>query len=83
MDKKQIEEKISEIIKEHSQFNKDKISLEMDLRDNFGIDSITLVEMLVEIEGAFGIAIDSSLLTYDSFSTGNMISQYVFNTINS
>jgi len=77
MQREEIEEKICEILKGKSQFNGDNIQLDCDLRDNYGIDSIALVELLIDIECEFDITIDSSLLTYECFSTGNAISEYV------
>jgi acyl carrier protein len=82
MKKEDIEKKVCEILKSRSQFNGDNIELNLDLRDNYGIDSIALVELLIEIECEFDITIDSNLLTYDCFSTGNAISEYVFNKVN-
>ncbi|PYG88229.1 acyl carrier protein [Ruminiclostridium sufflavum DSM 19573] len=78
MKKEEIEQKISELLKGRSQFNGDNIKLDCDLRDNYGIDSIALVELLIEIECEFDISIDSNLLTYEYFSTGNAICDYVF-----
>lgn len=77
MKREEIEKKISELLKSRSQFNGDNIKLDCDLRDNYGIDSIALVELLIEIEAEFDICFDSNLLTYDYFSTGNAICDYV------
>ncbi len=78
MEKSTLEKKVLEIISERSQFNKDNIIPDNDLRDNYGIDSIILVEMLIEIEEVFGVTFDSSMLSYEYFSTAKSISDYVY-----
>lgn len=78
MDKQAIDEKLKAITKENCKFNSDRIQFDADLRDNYGIDSIVLVEMLVAIEAAFDITIDSNLLTYDCFSTVGKIADYLY-----
>jgi acyl carrier protein len=82
VDKQAIDEKLGAIIKENCKFNSDQIQFDLDLRDNYGIDSIVLVEMLVAIEAAFDITIDSNLLTYDCFSTMGKITDYLYQQLN-
>ncbi len=77
MQKQEIQSRICEVVGRLGQFNNDNVTLDKDLRDNYGVDSIVLVELLVEVEDIFGITFDSSLLTYDSFSTVGSISEYV------
>lgn len=77
MQKQEIQSKICEIVGRLGQFNNDNVQADNDLRDHYGVDSIVLVELLVEIEDVFGITFDSSLLTYDTFSTVGSISDYV------
>lgn len=82
MQKQEIETKICESIKSISQFNSESIEMDKDLRENYGIDSIALVTLLVDLEGEFGIAFDSSLLSYDNFSTARAISEYIYGKLN-
>ena len=77
MERSEIEKKVCAIVKGKSQFNKEDINMESDLRDNYGIDSIVLVEMLVEMEEVFGMNFDSSMLSYEHFSTANSIVDYI------
>ncbi len=78
MQRQEIEMKVCESIKGISQFGAEEgIGLEKDLRENYGIDSIALVTLLVELEGSFGITFDSSMLTYDNFSTAGAIAEYI------
>ncbi len=81
MQKNDIQSKVCELVSKLGQFNNDNIEVDSDLRDNYGIDSIVLVELLVEIEDAMGITFDSSSLSYDTFSTVNSITDYVLEKI--
>lgn len=83
MQKQEIESKVCEAVSRVAQFNNDNIEVSSDLRDNYGVDSIVLVELLVELEDIFGITFDSSSLTYDTFSNVNSITDYVYNELNS
>ncbi|MFC5468078.1 acyl carrier protein [Cohnella suwonensis] len=77
MDKSTIEQKVCQWVKEKATVPCGEIMPEADLRDNYGIDSIALVELLVDIECAFDITFDSASLTNDYFSTAKSISEYV------
>ncbi len=82
MQKQEIQSKVCEVVSRLGQFNNDNVQVDSDLRDNYGVDSIVLVELLVEIEDLFGITFDSSLLTYETFSTVGSISDYVCGRLN-
>ncbi|QMV40977.1 acyl carrier protein [Cohnella cholangitidis] len=77
MDKSIIEQKVCQWVREKATVPSEEIALDADLRDNYGIDSISLVELLVEIECAFDMTFDSASLTNDYFSTAGSISEYV------
>jgi acyl carrier protein len=81
MQKQDVVSKVCELVSRLGQFNNDNVEVDSDLRDNYGIDSIVLVELLVEIEDALGITFDSSSLSYDTFSTVGSISDYVYEKI--
>ncbi len=83
MQRQEIESKVCEVVSRVAQFNNENVVADSDLRDNYGVDSIVLVELLVEIEDIFGITFDSSSLTYETFSTVNSITDYVNNILNS
>jgi len=78
MEKSEIEQKIREMIKERAPIPSDTIQMNEDLRENYGVDSLVLVELLVEIECVFDITFDSSSLTNEFFSTAGTISDYVY-----
>ena len=82
MDKQLIQSKVCEIVRKHSLFNGDSMSMDFDLRDKYGIDSIALVELLVDIECEMGITIDSNTLSYDNFSTTGRIVEYLSSQLN-
>jgi acyl carrier protein len=82
MQTQEIQGLICEVVSRLGQFNNDNVQVDSDLRDNYGVDSIVLVELLVEIEDIFGITFDSSLLTYETFSTVGSISDYVCGKLN-
>lgn len=83
MQKKEIQSKVCEAVSKLCKFNNDNIQVDADLRDNYGIDSIVLVELLVELEDAFDMTFDSSSLSYDIFSTINSITDYIDGKLNS
>lgn len=82
MRKQEIEQKVCEAVSRLGQFNTDNVQVDSDLRDSYGVDSIVLVELLVEIEDIFGLTFDSSSLTYETFSTVRSIADYVYNKLN-
>ncbi|QNU66702.1 acyl carrier protein [Ruminiclostridium herbifermentans] len=82
MTKSEIESRICEIVQTYSQYDGDNIQLQGDLREDYGIDSISLVELLVDIESQFDITFDSSFLTYESFSTAGSIADYINEKLN-
>ncbi len=82
MGREEIEQRVIDVVKKHCQFQADKIETDKDLRDNYGIDSILLVDLLIEIEMDFDISIDGNLLTYDNFSTVKEIAEFVMKKLN-
>jgi acyl carrier protein len=83
MVKREIEEKVCELVKGYCQFEGEEVQLDGDLRDSYGIDSITLVELLVDMESQFDVVFDSSFLTYESFSTAGNLADYIDQKTNS
>ncbi len=82
MTKSEIESKICELVQTYSQFDGDNVQLSGDLREDYGIDSIALVELLVDIESQFDVTFDSSFLTYESFSTAGSIADHINEKLN-
>lgn len=82
MTKKEIESRICELVQTYSQFDGDNVQLNGDLREDYGVDSIALVELLVDIESQFDVTFDSSFLTYESFSTAGSIADHINEKLN-
>lgn len=67
------ENKIIEILK--NRFDKDEISRDMNLRKDFKVDSISLLEMIMDIEDEFNIEIDTEAIA--GFNTvGDLIDYF-------
>jgi acyl carrier protein len=77
MNKAELDQKICGIIRQRAPLQTDEVRMDADLRETYGVDSIVLVELLVEIETEFDMAFDSSALSGDVFSTAETISDYV------
>lgn len=57
MDKKQIEQKIKEILADRLDIDIKKIKLDSDLVDDLGMDSLGAVEIMYEMREKFGVDI--------------------------
>lgn len=62
-------EKIIELLRNYTKADIAKISNETKLREELGIKSVDIVNLLVNIEEEFGIQIDMSKLNTSSFLT--------------
>ena len=69
--KQEVIELISELFKDKG-FDIDRIEY-VDLIDDLGMDSITFVSMVVEIEDHFKILIPDDLLRFENFNSVNKI----------
>ncbi|MEW9700955.1 acyl carrier protein [Paenibacillus sp. SI8] len=78
MGKSEIEANVFSIIKQKVQFKDEEIVREGDLRNDYGVDSLMLVTMLMEIESEFNIVFDSANLTFEKFSTPGSISDSIY-----
>jgi acyl carrier protein len=56
----EVMERVIKVVKMHARFNKDNINSNSRLRADHGIDSITLVSLMLDMEEEFGIKVDSS-----------------------
>ncbi|MEO3944721.1 acyl carrier protein [Gorillibacterium sp. CAU 1737] len=75
--KEQVQEQVCEMIARFAPIAENGIRLDANLREHYGVDSLILVELLVEAEEHFGIAFDSSSLTDEYFATADAIASYV------
>lgn len=70
-----MEERINEILKGKCFY--DEIVPEQTLKDDLGLDSLSMVELIVELEEEFDIEIDESDLDPDDLKTVNHIYEIV------
>lgn len=50
-------EKVKEIIMDTINYSEDKITLEANLKDDLGIDSLDSMELMMAVEDAYGITV--------------------------
>lgn len=62
MDKKELFEKVAEIISESLSIDKEKITEDAVLTDDLELDSLELVDLTMDFESELGISIDDSEL---------------------
>ena len=55
-------EKIKAVLKEVAEVNPEEVTLEADLREDLGIDSLTAIELGTELESQFEIEIEDEEL---------------------
>ena len=62
MDRAQITEKLFEIVCDFLELDPDEITLESDLREDFDADSLDMVDIIMDIEDAFGVEVPDEVL---------------------
>ncbi len=80
MDKKEIEQKVKEILSEKLDIDINKITLESHLVDDLGMDSFGAIEVMYEIEDKFGLKVDEQ--TIKNFQKVKDITKYITNCQN-
>ncbi len=73
----EIKERVIEVVKRNSMFNADNVSENSNIRRDHGIDSIKMVELVVDLEDEFDIEVDNCSLSFENFSTVELIIRYV------
>lgn len=68
-------EKVKEIIIETTNCDEDKITMEANLKDDLGIDSLDAMELSMALEEAYNITIDEEALK--DFDTVKKIVDYI------
>lgn len=81
LDYNSIKERVLEVVRRNSLFNADKVNEKSVLRADHGIDSIRLVEMVVDLEDEFNIEVDTTSLSYENFASIELIIKYVVNKL--
>ena len=57
MDRKELEAKVINLVAETLTVVKDRVSLDTDLREDLGVDSLDLVDLVLAVEQEFGIEV--------------------------
>lgn len=78
---KETEEKLLEIIAGHCLYNEDKITLSSNLRNDHGIDSLKITEMILDIEDEFAFQFDAGALSRETFKTVTSLLDYILEKI--
>jgi len=67
-----IAEKLVAILCQHLRFNNDKFPMETNLED-LGLDSMSAVNLLLDLEDSFGISFPDELLSEETFRTASTL----------
>jgi acyl carrier protein len=69
MEKKEIEQKILEIIEEEMpELDADKVDLEASFTDEYGVDSVSLIKVIVDAEQKFNVKFDDKELALNKYN---------------
>ncbi|MBQ8085745.1 MAG: acyl carrier protein [Lachnospiraceae bacterium] len=69
MEKKEIEQKMMEIIEEEMpEIDADKIDLEASFTDEYGVDSVSLIKVIVDAEQKFNVKFDDRELALNKYN---------------
>jgi acyl carrier protein len=77
VDRNDILERVVNIVKRHAVFNPDKVMEESRIRRDHGIDSIKMVELVVDLEDEFNIEVDSASLSFENFANIGIITDFI------
>lgn len=76
-----IREQILEMLEEICEDEVVKEDLDINLKEEGLMDSLAFVEMLVRIEGNFGLSIAPTEVTYEEIDTPNKVISYIENRL--
>lgn len=69
MEKSEIKEKLIEIIEEElPEVEADKIDMEASFTDEYGVDSVSLIKVIVDAEQAFDVKFDDKELALNKYN---------------
>ena len=78
-----IKEKVMEVVSKNALINADKVTEESWIGRDHGIDSIKMVEMIINLEDEFDIEVDTSSLSHQNFANIDLITEYVASKLES
>jgi acyl carrier protein len=77
VDRNEVLERVINIVKRHAVFNQEKVTEESRIRRDHGIDSIKMVELVVDLEEEFNIEVDSASLSFENFANIGIITDFI------
>ncbi len=72
-----IKERVMKVIAKSALLNTDNVTEKSWIGRDHGIDSIRLVEMIINLEDEFDIEVDTSSLSHQNFANVDLITEYV------
>lgn len=77
MDLEEIKSKLNEIVKRHSKLCSNPITNDTNLIDDLGLDSVTMIKLITEIEDEIGIEFDFMSIEIDDIVIYQNLEQIV------
>jgi acyl carrier protein len=81
MQASEVKIKVMQVVARNSVFNADKVTEVSRIGRDHGIDSIKLVELIVDLEEEFDIEVDSCSLSHENFADIELITNYVLSKL--
>lgn len=78
-----IKERVMEVVAKNALINADNVTEESWIGRDHGIDSIRLVEMIIDLEDEFDIEVDTSSLSHQNFADIDLITGYITSKLES
>ncbi|EGD48915.1 phosphopantetheine-binding protein [Ruminiclostridium papyrosolvens DSM 2782] len=78
-----IKERVMKVIAKSALLNADNVTEKSWIGRDHGIDSIRLVEMIINLEDEFDIEVDTSSLSHQNFANVDLITEYVTSKLES
>lgn len=77
MEALEIKERVMEVVSRNALYNPDKVNENSVLKTDHGIDSLKIVDLVMDLEEEFGIRVENNSLVFENFSTIENITKYV------
>ena len=69
MSHEEIIERVIDVVENFAVENTDHITIDSELKKDLGIDSLKMIELLLDLEGEFGIQFNNGAVTLESFKS--------------
>jgi acyl carrier protein len=80
-ERKVIKDKLQEILEEISLNNDFSDNPDLNLKDDLGLDSLGLIQLVMEMNQAFNIEIKSTEIILENFETIGALEAFIFNKL--